>query len=87
MSTFLGNDHSEEIIQKIVEATCFDKMKSNSLANNSWMDLYRREGSAFMRKGEIGDWKTLFNEEQSSLVDAMVVKKLSGTNLSYDYGD
>lgn len=51
------------------------------------MDLYRREGSAFMRKGEIGDWKTLFNEEQSSLVDAMVDKKLSGTKLSYDYGD
>lgn len=35
----------------------------------------------FFRKGEIGDWKSLFTEEQSKEVDAKFEECLAGTKL------
>lgn len=85
---FLGYQLSDEVITKIVEATLFEKMKENSLANNSWLDEYRREGTAFMRKGIVGDWKSLFTDEQSAAVDKIVTDKItSDTDLVFDYGN
>lgn len=85
ISTFLNYHHSDEVLLKIAQATTFEAMKSNSLANNSWMDEYRREGTAFMRKGIVGDWRTLFTDEQSAEVDAMVTDKMKDLDLVFDY--
>jgi hypothetical protein len=34
-----------------------------------------------MRKGIVGDWKSLFNKSQSDLIDEKVTKLFTGTGL------
>ena len=42
---------------------------------------------AFMRKGEVGDWKNYFTPEQSAEMDKVCPEKLNGSGLEFDFGD
>ena len=85
MSNFLGYQLQDDIIANVTRLTSFEIMRGNELANNSWMDKYRRKGTEFMRKGVIGDWKSLFSEDESTEVDEIVKEKLSDIGLVFDY--
>ncbi|XP_003383429.1 PREDICTED: amine sulfotransferase-like [Amphimedon queenslandica] len=85
ISDFLGYQLQDDVIADITKLTSFEKMRGNELANNSWMDKYRREGAGFMRKGVIGDWKSLFSEEESIEIDEIIKEKLSDIGLVFDY--
>ena len=37
----------------------------------------------FVRKGGIGDWKNLFNDQQSKIIDAMLKVYFNGTEFKY----
>ena len=87
VATFLDYKLSDEIMERIVNQTSFEKMKENPACNNSWYDKYRRPGELFMRKGVIGDWRNLFTPEQSVYVDSQVAKILKPTGIVFDYGD
>ncbi|XP_068088070.1 sulfotransferase 6B1-like [Hyperolius riggenbachi] len=75
LSEFYGLTLTDEQIKMVQEKTSFTHMKEKS--SNTHGDL----GHAFFRKGEIGDWKSLFTEEQSREVDEKFEKHLAGTNL------
>lgn len=85
ISDFLGYQLQDGVIADITKLTSFEIMRGNELANNSWMDNYRREGTGFMRKGVIGDWKSLFSKEESIEIDEIIKEKLSDTGLVFDY--
>ncbi len=85
IANFLGYSLSNNVISSITDQVSFENMKSNSSCNNSFFDRYRRPGEPFMRKGVIGDWKTLFTSEQSSYVDQQVAEKLAPLGLKFDY--
>ena len=87
VAKFLGYNLTEAVATQIVDMTSFDKMKENPSANNNWMNKVRREGEPFMRKGVIGDWKTLFSEDQSARIDKMVAEKLADIDIVFDYGN
>ncbi|KAM9290595.1 sulfotransferase 6B1-like [Gastrophryne carolinensis] len=72
---FYGLSLTEEQIQRVQERTSFASMKANNPAADGEFAKY------FYRKGEIGDWKSLFTEEQSRAVDALYEKHLVGTKL------
>ncbi|XP_013882985.1 sulfotransferase family cytosolic 2B member 1 [Austrofundulus limnaeus] len=84
MSDFLGNNLSEEVIQKIAEQCSFKTMKSNPMSNFSlvpkkYMDI---EKAPFLRKGIAGDWKNHFNSEQLARFTSVLRKELEGENFS-----
>ena len=83
---FLGYNLSEQEIGKIAEQTVFDEMKTNPAANKDYIEPVTFGGTAFMRKGIVGDWRNMFTPKQSAMIDSLVGDKLHGTGLVFDYG-
>ncbi|KAG8583498.1 hypothetical protein GDO81_008445 [Engystomops pustulosus] len=75
ISEFFQLSLSEEQINLVASRTSFNSMKEKS------DNTHGKLGDSFFRKGEIGDWKNYFTEEQSKVVDAMFQKYLAGTKL------
>ncbi|XP_075059707.1 sulfotransferase 6B1-like isoform X4 [Mixophyes fleayi] len=75
ISDFYGLFLTDEQIQDVQNKTTFKSMKDKSSETHG--DL----ANAIFRKGEIGDWKSLFTEEQSKEVDAKFEESLAGTKL------
>ena len=82
---FLGGPFSEssenpDILEKIVQNCEFKTMKATpSLWSNK-----RVEGSTgFIRKGEIGDWRNHFTEEQTRKMDEKFKAKFGGTEAEH----
>ena len=82
---FTGFNLDEGIIKEIAFKTTFENMKDDPLANYSWSKLYRQNRTPFMRKGEVGDWKTCFNEEQSKKIDAIYLSRCKPVDLELDF--
>ena len=88
IASFLGYSLTDEVIDKIVIDTSFDKMKNNKAANKEYFTELSGSGNlAFMRKGVIGDWRNVFTQEQSAMMDTLIEEKLGGSGLVFDYGD
>lgn len=75
ISQFFNFPLTEEQIQTISEGSTFSSMKEQS--KNSHGQL----GTVFFRKGIVGDWKNIFSEAQSQMMDAEFEKRLAGTKL------
>ncbi|XP_077342483.1 sulfotransferase 6B1-like [Lithobates pipiens] len=75
ISDFYGLALTDEPIRLVKEKTTFSSMKEKS------SKTHRDLGIVFFRKEEVGDWKSLFTEEQSKEVDAQFEKYLAGTKL------
>ncbi|XP_069810245.1 sulfotransferase 6B1-like isoform X1 [Dendropsophus ebraccatus] len=75
ISEFFRLPLSEEQIHLVAKNTSFNSMKEKS------ENTHGKLGDSFFRKGEIGDWKNYFTEDQSKVVDAMFEKYLAGTKL------
>ena len=87
IASFLGYSLTDEVIDKIVIDTSFDKMKDNKTANKDYGKEVLLGQGQFMRKGVIGDWRNVFTPEQSAMMDALVEEKFAGSGLVFDYGD
>lgn len=82
ISEFLEKPLSEEMIAKITHQCTFVEMKKNFESFS--MSVYPSKPS-FLRKGEVGGWKTQFSEELNKAFDAKFREKLNGTGLHFDY--
>ncbi len=88
IATFIGAEISDEVIDKVVAETSFDSMKKDETANYSVMDRLFNSGlTAFMRKGEVGDWRNHLTPEQSVEIDQLCQERLKDTGLVFDFGD
>ena len=87
IASFLGYRLTDEVIDKIVIDTSFDKMKDNKTANKDYGKEVLLGQGQFMRKGVIGDWRNVFTPEQSAMMDTVVEEKFAGSGLVFDYGD
>ena len=87
VAAFLGHTLDKETVENITKQCTFGAMQKNEAANKSWLDRFRNETDPrFMRKGIVGDWWNYFTEDQSKKMDMLVVEKMTGTGLKYDYG-
>ena len=82
---FCGFNLDEEVIKEIASKSTFENMKGDPLVNYSWSKLYRQDGTPFMRKGEVGDWKNYFSEEQSKRIDAIYLNRFKPVGLELDF--
>lgn len=84
IAAFLGKTLTEEQVDRITEHCSFKSMKDNPQTNM----LNRggvRKGSKFMRKGKVGDWRSLFTPVQSEKVDQLTAEWLETQGLTFGY--
>jgi hypothetical protein len=80
MASYLGKSClSDAQIEQIVKFTCFQNFKDRE--ERKFVDHYKKIGvfddeMVFFRKGEIGDWRNYFSEEQAKRVDDFVNRNL-----------
>ncbi|XP_061665776.1 sulfotransferase 1 family member D1-like [Syngnathoides biaculeatus] len=82
---YLDLSLSDDIITRIVELTSFTAMKENPMANYTCApkSVFDRSISAFMRKGEVGDWKNHFTPEQSAEFDADYERQMKQADIPF----
>eukprot|EP01024_Parvocaulis_polyphysoides_P009412 TRINITY_DN12949_c0_g2_i3.p3 TRINITY_DN12949_c0_g2~~TRINITY_DN12949_c0_g2_i3.p3 ORF type:complete len:185 (+),score=36.34 TRINITY_DN12949_c0_g2_i3:2-556(+) len=83
VAKFLGSEfeekiQDEKILQKIVDNCSIQNMQKMD-KQKQWTTGIRPENMPFVRKGEIGDWKNYFSEEQSRRMDEKFKKYTQGT--------
>ncbi|KAK2138403.1 hypothetical protein LSH36_3123g00016 [Paralvinella palmiformis] len=69
VSTFLGKNLPENVMDDISLQLSFDSMRHNNMVNKTLTGNFNMQISSFMRKGKIGDWKNYFSQEQSGAVE------------------
>ncbi|KAK3715635.1 hypothetical protein QZH41_008080 [Actinostola sp. cb2023] len=84
IAEFLGQDLSVEMIQRITEQTSFTAMSGDQ----ERFDHHGEEtilGIKFVRKGEVGNWRNYFTEEQNRRFDVLYEKKMAGSGLELQF--
>ncbi|XP_066030178.1 sulfotransferase 1B1-like [Pocillopora verrucosa] len=81
ISEFLEKPLSDEMIRKITHQCTFAEMKKNS---NSYVISAYATKPNLLRKGQIGDWKSLFSEDLNKQFEETFLTKLNGTGLHFD---
>jgi hypothetical protein len=86
IASFLDLQADPQLIDTVVSLSSFKSMTSNETTNFNWVP--QREGvPTHFRKGDIGDWRNHFSEEQSQQMDSLFMEKMKGTGLQFDFGD
>ena len=86
IASFLDIPVTQELLHSIVERTGFKKMKENPHTNmESSSKLFVTEKVAFIRKGQVGDWKNYFTVEQNEYMDTLIEERLKDTGVEFDY--
>ena len=77
------------MVQRIADQTTYSAMsdsKGRYFDDEIMATKVRVPGAAsFMRKGEVGDWRNYFTEEQSRRFDELYEKKLAGSGLELEF--
>lgn len=68
------------VLQKVVEACQFKVMKATP---SLWSSEQIKGSPGFIRKGEVGDWRRHFSDEQAALLDQKFKTKLGGTEAEH----
>jgi len=86
IASFLDLQADTHLIDQVVALSSFKSMSSGESTNFNWIP--QREGvPTHFRKGDIGDWRNQFTEEQSQHLDAIFMEKMKDTGLQFDFGD
>lgn len=88
VAEFLGKSVTDEQVGNLVAHLGFDKMKQNDTVNNEAIrEVAFVSGSkgSFIRKGEVGDWKTHFTKEMNEKMDELIEKHFKNIGLNFRY--
>ncbi|CAO2608061.1 Sulfotransferase 1C2 [Lemmus lemmus] len=82
---FMGKNLDDEVLDKIVQETSFERMKENPMTNRSTVPKYLLDQSIspFMRKGTVGDWKNHFTVAQNEKFDEIYRQKMKGMSIDF----
>ncbi|XP_033118151.1 sulfotransferase 1C4-like isoform X2 [Anneissia japonica] len=85
VSKFFGWSIPDKKLQDIVKHCTFDSMKKNPKTNFSDCENIDQSLSAFMRKGEVGDWKNYFTKAQNAKFDKLYADRMKGSSLVFEF--
>ncbi|XP_028850297.1 sulfotransferase family 1, cytosolic sulfotransferase 5 [Denticeps clupeoides] len=87
IAKFLGYNLSQRMIEEIVQRTTFESMRDNPMANYSDVpeNIFNRQASEFMRKGEVGDWENHFSPEQNATFDEHYKKMMADLPIPFRF--
>ena len=75
IAEFMDVKCTKERAEGIVQKTTFHALKNDPSSNYSWANHRRNEGeTAFLRKGEVGDYKNYMSEEQERLIEERMIR-------------
>ena len=75
IAKFMNVKCTEERAEDIAQKTSFHTLKNDPSSNYSWANHRRNEGEkAFMRKGEVGDYKNYLSKEQERLIEEQMIR-------------
>ncbi|XP_004067176.2 sulfotransferase family cytosolic 2B member 1-like [Oryzias latipes] len=85
VGVFLQCGLQEEELSSCVEHSRFSSMKDNKMINYSLVpeEIIDHKKGSFMRKGQIGDWRSLFTEELDQYFERIFTSKMLGCNLEF----
>ena len=86
LASFMDLQVDLQVIETVVTRSSLKSMTSNETTNFDWIPQ-RADVPKHFRKGEIGDWRNHFSAEQSQQMEALLMKKLKGSGLQFDFGD
>lgn len=81
---FTNAAENPTILEKVVLNSGFKTMKSTPSA---WSSEQVKGSPGFIRKGEVGDWRKHFTEEQTERIDHKFKVKLNGTEAEHFWDD
>lgn len=88
ISEFMGYTYDDSVLDNITKQCTFESMKSDPLADpDTFPEVKGKiiEGTSFLRKGEVGDWRNCFSDEQSARLDAEYAKRMVGSGLNISF--
>ena len=78
LAEFVGLPMSEELFAQIEKETSLHAMKSNEFVSlNKAIKPGGKEDHAHIRKGIIGDWRSVLTPEQDKKLDAMIADRIT----------
>ncbi|XP_056410624.1 sulfotransferase 1C4-like [Hyla sarda] len=85
VANFLGKNLPDETLGRIVRLSSFENMRANPMANYSDFprEILDQSKAGFMRKGKVGDWKTLFTIRQNELFEEDYKRQMGGCSLTF----
>ena len=81
---FLGINLPEDMIARIAHQCTFGEMKKNAANFKVDNNPYK---PSFLRKGEVGGWRSHFSEKLNRQFDEKLFSKIKGTGLEFGFGD
>ena len=85
VSNFLGYHLTEDKISKLNDHLYIDNFRK-VMVNSITGDEKRKESmKKFIRKGQVGDWKNYFNEENNKVWDLWIAENLKGTDIIFPH--
>ena len=82
---FLGTPLADDVIAGICDYCSFGEMSDRFAKDERLKTIVDPKISPFLRKGQIGDWKNHFNEENNDYIDDLIRKHVDGTGLVFKY--
>lgn len=82
IATFIGKELPLETLERIVSQTSFNAMQKEGNSNFSFIRGFK---GLWIRKGEVGNWKDYFTEDQSKRFDSLIKEKLAGSGLEDEF--
>ncbi|XP_003969975.1 sulfotransferase family 5A, member 1 [Takifugu rubripes] len=85
VSSYLRRPLVEDEVNSCVKHCSFSSMKVNKMVNYSLVakDIMDHSKGSFMRKGKVGDWKTMFTEEQDEYFNSVFKSKMDDCALDF----
>ncbi|CAF94448.1 unnamed protein product, partial [Tetraodon nigroviridis] len=85
VSSYLQRPLAEDEMNSCVKHCSFSSMKENKMVNYSLVakELMDHSKGSFMRKGKVGDWKTMFTEEQDEYFKSIFESKMENCALDF----
>ncbi|XP_008291323.1 sulfotransferase family 5A, member 1 [Stegastes partitus] len=85
VSSFLQRPLVDDEVNNCVKHCSFSSMRDNQMVNYSLVpeQIMDHSKGSFMRKGEIGDWRNLFTEEQNQHFVSVFTSKMQDCTLEF----
>ena len=85
IAKFINQDISTALINDIADKVTFTNMQADSTVRLGYPQEALLPGTAFFRKGTVGDWKTHLTTEQIAKKDQACEDKLKPAGLTFDF--
>ena len=79
LSNFLGYHLTELKVLQLDDLLYIDNFRKTLVEANDGSKMYEK----FVRKGQVGDWKNYFNEENTKIWDKWIADNLKGTSIKF----